>query len=111
MRTQSTTFSRYAQKITSFLSTSFIGPWKKRSASLLSLLIGFYMGSNLTVYYFEKTNNRLLIVLAMVFLVELLIRVRTRVPIHKGNTLILIVDNLRIGSIYAVVLEAFKLGS
>ena len=111
MRTQETSLSRFVQKISKFLNTSLVGPWKVRSTGLLSLLIGFYIGSNLTVYYFERSNNRLMVVLAMVLLIEILIRLRTNVSLTKLNIPILILDNLRIGSVYSVVLEAFKLGS
>tara|TARA_Y100001968_G_scaffold317872_1_gene347401 strand:+ start:1104 stop:1439 length:336 start_codon:yes stop_codon:yes gene_type:complete len=111
MRIQNTSYSRLVKSISDFLTTSLIGPWKQRSTGLLSILLGFYIGSNLTVYFFERTGNRLLIVLLMVFLVESLIRLRTNISLKKAKIIILILDNLRIGSVYAVVLEAFKLGS
>ena len=34
--------------ISLYLSTSLIGPWKRRSLGLISLLLGYYIGSNIT---------------------------------------------------------------
>ena len=52
-----------------------------------------------------------LVVLSVVLLLELVVRIRTRV-VQGGPALgWLVLDNLRIGLVYAVVLEAFKLGS
>ena len=111
MRTQNTNYSRLVDQLSDFLTTSLIGPWKQRSVGLLSILLGFYIGSNLTVYFFERTGNRLLIVLLMGVIIESLIRLRTNITFKRAKIFILILDNLRIGSVYAVVLEAFKLGS
>ena len=112
IRNQDTNFSRLINRLFNFLSTSLIGPWKTRSLGILSLLIGFYLASNVIVYFFEKSNNRVLIVLILVVITELLIRFRN--TINKEITLplyLVIIDNLRIGFIYSIVLEAFKLGS
>ena len=112
MKEQNTQFSRLQKKSTEFLTNSLVGPWKTRSLGLLSLLIGFYFGTNLTVYFLQRSgNNRVLVVLIMVLIIELLVRLRTIIKYEKNPTTIMFVDNLRIGSIYAVVLEAFKLGS
>jgi hypothetical protein len=47
----------------------------------------------------------------MVVLVELLIRLRSHVVEAKPSLAWVICDNVRIGIVYAVVLEGFKLGS
>ena len=111
MKPQTTNYSKLQAKLIAFLSTSLVGPWKTRSFGLLSLLIGFYFGSNLTVFFFERTGNRLLIVISMVFIIEILIRIRSKLLTQSKNYILVFIDNLRIGSVYAVVLEAFKLGS
>tara|TARA_B100000700_G_C14503743_1_gene605303 strand:- start:122 stop:460 length:339 start_codon:yes stop_codon:yes gene_type:complete len=111
MKKQFTRFERTTGKLNSIVFSSFIGPWKKRSLGLLSILIGFYIGSSLTVYFFQKTQNRLLVVLLMVFIVEMLIRFRNRYRDKTIPMYLIVIDNLRLGSIYAIVLEAFKLGS
>jgi hypothetical protein len=50
-------------------------------------------------------------VLLMVLLVELVVRLRGRLAAPQPGLGWVIVDNLRIGMVYAVVLEAFKLGT
>ena len=111
VKIQNTKFSRFTNKLSISLGNSFIGPWKKRSLGLLSLLLGFYFGSNLTVLFQQTTNNRLLVVMSMILLIEIFVRLRSFYK--KGNkpSILLISDNFRIGCIYSVVLEAFKLGS
>jgi hypothetical protein len=47
----------------------------------------------------------------MVLLVELLIRLRSRLIRGRPPLGWLLCDNLRMGAVYAVVLEAFKLGT
>jgi len=46
-----------------------------------------------------------------VLLIELMVRLRTRLVADRVSLGWLMLDNLRIGLVYAVVLEAFKLGS
>jgi hypothetical protein len=47
----------------------------------------------------------------VVVLLEMVVRLRTRVVQGRPPLGWLVLDNLRIGLVYAVVLEAFKLGS
>ena len=47
----------------------------------------------------------------MVIILELIVRLRSRVRSGPWPISWLAIDNLRIGTVYAVVLEAFKLGS
>ena len=108
---QQTRLNNFLNRLGIYLSTSFLGPWRRRCIGLISLLFGYYLGSNLTVYFLQEVGQRPLVVLVMFILIELLIRIRSRVnkfpwPLHW-----LAIDNLRIGTVYSVVLEAFKLGS
>ncbi len=111
MQNQDTRFYKLINKIFEPISNSLVGPWKRRSLGILSMLLGFYLGSNLTVYFFQKSGDRILIVFLMVFIIEVLIRIRSKIKFNRRPLIILVTDNLRIGCIYAVVLEAFKLGS
>ncbi len=97
--------------IGNYLSTALIGPWKRRSLGLISLLVGFYIGSNLTVYFLNTIRQRPIVVFIMFLLIELMVRMRTRVKKVPYPLYWLAIDNIRIGTIYSVVLEAFKLGS
>ena len=108
---QKTRFNNFQDLIGVYLSTSFIGPWKRRSIGLISLLIGYYLGSNLTVYFLQSIGQRAIVSFIMFLIIELLIRVRTNVNKFPLPIYWLAIDNIRIGSIFSVVLEAFKLGS
>ena len=89
----------------------FRGSWRRRSILVLALLLGFYAGENLTALWLEQVGMRPVVVLVMVLGLELLVRLRTRFVGERPALAWLIADNLRLGVVYAVVLEAFKLGS
>ena len=108
---QETRLDKLQRKISNFFADALVGPWKRRSLGLISLLLGFYIGSNLTVYYLQKIGQRPIVVLFMVIIIEVLVRFRTTVKNANWPLHWLVLDNLRIGAVYAVVLEAFKLGS
>jgi hypothetical protein len=87
------------------------GTWRRRSLAVLALLIGLFAGNNLTSLWLLWVGSRPLVVLLLVVGLELLVRLRSRLvrgPLPLGWV---ILDNLRLGLVYAVVLEAFKLGS
>jgi len=87
------------------------GSWRDRSLALLALLLGLFAGNNLTTYVLFRFGMRPLVVLGMVVLVELLIRLRSHVVQKDRSLAWVLCDNVRIGVVYAVVLEGFKLGS
>ena len=86
--------------------------WRHTSLLILALLLGYYIGSNLTVYINARIpGGRPAAVLLMVAVVELLIRLRSRFVQGRPNLAWLLTDNLRIGAVYSVVLDAFKVGT
>ena len=78
---------------------------------MLALLLGFYIGQNVTALWLEQIGRRPQVVLVLVLLIELIVRLRTRWVVNRPPLGWLMLDNLRIGLVYALVLEAFKLGS
>ena len=88
-----------------------MGSWRRRSLGVLSLLLGFILGSNFTMYWYQEVGQRPVVVLFMVVIIELLVRARTYVRSEPWPLGWLAIDNIRIGAVYAVVFEAFKLGS
>ena len=111
MKTFRTNYDLFIKYIFSAFSEAFIGPWKRRSLGLISILLGYYFGTNITGYYLERTGQRPLIVLLLVLLIEIIVRFRSIVKTQIWPINWLVIDNIRIGLVYAVVLEAFKLGS
>jgi hypothetical protein len=108
---QATRFDRLQRRVAAGLAGGFRGTWRRRSLGLLALLLGLYAGNNLTAYWLQKLGQRPLVVLITVLLVELLVRLRTRLVKGQPALAWVMLDNLRIGVVYALVLEAFKLGS
>jgi hypothetical protein len=86
--------------------------WRTASFSLLALLVGYYLGQNLTsLLLLRMPFGRPMVVLLMVLSVELIVRVRSRLVEGEPTLGWVVLDNLRIGMVFAVVLEAFKLGT
>lgn len=109
---QRTRFNQALEQLGGLLLGSLRGNWRHRSTVLLALLLGFYAGSNVTSYVLLLIpGGRPMAVLLMVLLVELIVRVRGRLVKTAPGLGWVVVDNLRLGVVYAVVLEAFKLGT
>lgn len=86
--------------------------WATASTALLALLGGIFFGENLSsVLLWKVTGGRPMVVLGMVITHELLVRLRTRAITDLPSLGWVVADNLRIGVVFALVLEAFKLGS
>ena len=109
---QRTRFNRALERLAALLLGNMRGSWRYRSTVLLALLLGFYGGSNVTAYFLVSfPGGRPLAVVLMLVLVELLVRLRGRLAPSQPGLGWVVLDNLRIGAVYAVVLEAFKLGT
>jgi hypothetical protein len=86
--------------------------WRSASLTLLGLLLGFYLAQNISsLLLVQMPGGRPAGVLLLVLLFELVVRVRSRVVSETPSLAWVIVDNLRLGATYALVLEAFKLGT
>ncbi|MEB3353362.1 MAG: DUF565 domain-containing protein [Cyanobacteriota bacterium] len=109
---QRTRFQRLIAALAASLGHQLRGGWKHRSAVLLALLVGFYAGGNATSYVLPLfPGGRPAMVLAVVVVLELVVRLRGRLVTQAPGLGWRIADNLRIGWVYAVVLEAYKLGT
>lgn len=86
--------------------------WATASTALLALLGGIFLGENLSALLLWKlTGGRPILVLGMVVVYEVLVRLRTRAVKDVPTLGWVVIDNLRMGLVFALVLEAFKLGS
>ena len=109
---QTTRFQRFSAAAGNALIGQLRGSWRYRSAVLLALLLGFYAGGNITAYVLPRfPGGRPAMVLVVVLVLEVLVRLRGRLVSGEPPLLWRLLDNLRIGLVYAVVLEAFKLGT
>ncbi|MCP9859090.1 MULTISPECIES: DUF565 domain-containing protein [unclassified Cyanobium] len=86
--------------------------WRSASLAALALLLGFFAGQNLTsLLLIASPGGRPAVVLALLLVMETLVRLRSRLVQAEPSLTWVIVDNLRIGATYSIVLEAFKLGT
>ena len=108
---QATRFQALLERLNSLGLNWLRGSWRDRSLALLALLLGIYAGNNLTTYVLFRIGVRPVVVLGMVVLLELVVRLRSHVVQSRPSLAWVLCDNLRIGLVYAVVLEGFKLGS
>jgi hypothetical protein len=110
--TQRTRLQRLQSRLGGSLLRQLRQSWRAGSLSLLSLLVGFYLAQNLSsLLLLRFPGGRVAMVLALLLLMELLVRLRTRLVGDEPSLGWVMVDNLRIGTTYALVLEAFKLGT
>lgn len=108
---QATRFERLQRQLADLLFAGLRGSWRRRSLVLLALLVGFYGAQNLTALWLERIGLRPVVALVVLLLVELVVRLSTRLVAERPALVWLLLDNLRLGLVYGLVLEAFKLGS
>ena len=109
---QKTNFTRLRLNIQDmFQTTIFARSWKIRSISILSLLIGFFVVNQMASLLITININKILVAIFLILVLEIpvrLIKYKVDIPL---TLLSISMDNFRIGATYALVLEAFKLGS
>ena len=93
--------------VNQFLSDS----WGKRSILILSLLSGFYFTNSLISFLLDKSVNTIFLAITLLIIMEISIQSLFFAKVSKLSLFILTINNFRIGSTYALILEAFKLGS
>ena len=107
---QKTRFSifsdKFAEIIFGFLNLS----WREKSINLISVLTGYFLFANFITKFISEGKNELVMVPIIILIIELIIRLK---PKSTSSIYYLwsVIDKLRIGATYALVLEAFKLGS
>ena len=84
--------------------------WKDKSLNLLSILFGYFLFANFITKFISEGKNELLMIPVIIILFEVIIRIK---PPRNSNIYLvwMFLDKIRIGAVYALILEAFKLGS
>ena len=108
---QKTKFSNLLESLARVFYPIISDSWSKRSILLLSLLFGFYITNSILSFLLDKSVNTIILAITIVFIMEISIRASLLSNLSKFSTLIKSINNFRIGSTYALILEAFKLGS
>ena len=107
---QKTNFSRINDQLNVFLFGFLSSSWKSKSINLISVLIGYFLFANFITKFISEGKNELIMVPIIIFIIEVTIRVKPSSQSKLFNFWS-VIDKIRIGATFAVILEAFKLGS
>ena len=107
---QKTKFSKINDQFNNLLIGFLSSSWKSKSINIISLLTGYFLFANFITKFISEGRNELIMVPLIILIIEIIIRIK---PSSNSNLFNLwsVVDKARIGATYAVILEAFKLGS
>ncbi len=108
---QNTKFRKLANLMASFIFPIISDSWAKRSILLLSLLFGFYFTNSLISFLLDKSINTIFLAIFILLIMELSIRSALISSFSKFTIVLISINNFRVGSTYALILEAYKLGS
>tara|TARA_Y100001968_G_C19316698_1_gene697098 strand:+ start:29 stop:358 length:330 start_codon:yes stop_codon:yes gene_type:complete len=108
---QKTRFREFLDALFVFFKPLISDSWSKRSILLLSLFSGFYFTNSLISFLLDKSVNTILLAITLILIMEIFIRSSLLSSISKLSVILLAINNFRVGSTYALILEAFKLGS
>ena len=108
---QKTRYRTIVNSLLVSLTNLFFDSWRKRSVLIISILSGYYFTNSLLSFLLDKSINTIFLAISILLIMELAIR---SLLFNKGSKIYLVlfaINNFRIGSTYALILEAFKLGS
>ena len=110
LRPQKTKFQLKIVENIQTLSIWANNPWRRYSASIITLLIGYFFGSSLgMVSAVVELMDPVAAFLSVVF-IEILIVLRRNFRIERKNRfLVLFLDSLRLGIFYGFFTESLKL--
>lgn len=93
-------------------------PWRRSSLILISLLSGFFLASVISTVSGAKSEQDIVTAAVTVFVVELINRyvytIKQSTPANNAAPSLLtkeILNSVKLGLMYGLFLEAFKLGS
>ena len=107
---QKTNFSRITYQLNNLFFGFLSDTWRSKSLNLISVLTGYFLFANFLTKFISEGKNELIMVPIIILIIEIIIRIKPSSS-SKFYDLWSVADKLRIGAIYAIILEAFKLGS
>jgi len=107
---QKTNFLRISSQLNNLLFGFLSDSWRSKSIGLISVLTGYFLFANFLTKFISEGKNELIMVPIIIIFIEIIIRIKPSSN-SRFYDLWSVIDKLRIGAIYAVILEAFKLGS
>ena len=107
---QKTNFLRISSQLNNLLFGFLSDSWRSKSIGLISVLTGYFLFANFLTKFISEGKNELIMVPIIIVFIEIIIRIKPPSS-SRFYDLWSVIDKLRIGAIYAIILEAFKLGS
>ena len=107
---QKTNFSRINYQVNNLFFGFLSDTWRSKSIGLISVLTGYFLFANFLTKFISEGKNELIMVPIIILFIEFIIRIKPSSS-SKFYYVWSVVDKLRKGAIYAIILEAFKLGS
>ena len=107
---QRTNLSKIINQFNKILFGFITSSWRLKSINLISVLTGYFLFANFLTKFIAEGKNELVMVPIIIFITEVIIRTKPNLK-SKIFNLWSIIDKIRIGGTYAIILEAFKLGS
>ena len=109
---QNTRLNNLLDTIARSLGQWFVNPWRRFSVLLISWLFGFFMGSAVSTTAGQKAELDIVVAAFLVLLTEITSRIfYSRNFFARQAIWVESLNLLKIGFIYSLFLEAFKLGS
>ena len=107
---QKTNFSRITFQLNNLFFGFLSDTWRSKSIVLISVLTGYFLFANFVTKFISEGEIELIMVPIIIIFFEIIIRIKPSSS-SKFYYLWSVIDKLRIGAFYAIILEAFKLGS
>ncbi|MBD2355278.1 DUF565 domain-containing protein [Tolypothrix sp. FACHB-123] len=109
---QNTRLNNLLDTIASRLSLWFLNPWRRLSLLVISFFFGTFLGTAISTTAGQKAELDIVIAAFLVFLTEITSRIfYNRNFFSKRSLWVEALNLLKIGFIYSLFIEAFKLGS
>ncbi|MDJ1175096.1 DUF565 domain-containing protein [Roseofilum capinflatum] len=87
-------------------------PWRRLSLLTISFLFGFFLGTALSTIAGQRAEQDILVAAILVILIEVLNRLIYGSKLWSQDHLWRdVINGLKIGLVYSLFVEAFKLGS
>jgi Protein of unknown function (DUF565) len=86
-------------------------PWRRTSVWLICLLLGNFLGSAITLISGQAAMSDIVVAIAMLLLTELVSWLTYSQRSQSGKGGVDLLNALKIGFVYSMFVESFKLGS
>ncbi|MEA5581564.1 DUF565 domain-containing protein [Nodularia harveyana UHCC-0300] len=109
---QNTRLTNLFEAIASRLGQWFLNPWRRLSLLLINFFFGFFLGTAISTIAGQRGVSDILIAAVLVIVTEVTSRIFYSGYLFSKRTLLVESLNiLKVGFIYSMFVEAFKLGS